>query len=161
MLDSVHDISAIARAVSTGDTVMLQRLLEAGADANGFDEDGIPLVEASGENCEAFALLVLHGARVDLADGEGRTWLHRTSMSTDDDPRLRLLLGKLDVNGADRDGWTPLDLAASCGYATTSRLLVAARADPQRLTNAGLTAAGVAIVNGHAVLAGTLSEHTG
>lgn len=64
-----------------------------------------------------------------------------------------------DVNATDREGRSPLILAASRGHLEICELLLAAGADPSAIDRDGNSAGALATRNGHPAIAALLREH--
>ena len=144
-----HKVSldrGLLRLLDSGEGQQVEKLLREGADANARDEAGTPaivLAAEKGYSPAAVKALLDHGARVDDADGGGKTALmiavKRYVMKV-----VNLLLesgARLDTR--DRDGNTPL-LEAICasafqdGAADLVSLLLAHGADARAVNQQGV-----------------------
>jgi ankyrin repeat protein len=95
-----------------------------------------------------------------LADEDGSV-LHHAIAGRDLPSFAAVLLDlQVPVNQADRNGWTPLHLAAAHGYEGSVQLLLDHGADVTARTLHGLTPADFAANNGHRRLALALSAPT-
>jgi ankyrin repeat protein len=147
---------AAARAAFHGDTAALRELLSQGADPDGTDEDGSPLIELAvrGDHVEAVRALADFGADLDVA-----SLIHNVAASRDLPDMLPVLLDLgADPSRRDERGWTPLHFAAAHGYAGSAAILLDNGADPDARTPEGLKPSDLAQRNGHTDLASSLTQ---
>ena len=87
---------------------------------------------------------------VKARDEKGQTALHHASLSDKTLSKARRLLSKgADVDAQDKQGWTPLHIAAFYGAEPIVDLLLAEGADPLKVTRGGETAYLIALARGH------------
>lgn len=134
--------ATLAHVVRTGRHALAIRLLAAGLDPQGVDEETTALVEASrrGE-ASMVQLLVAHGADPNRRAPNGLTPLTAAFLSEDPYPSAkRLLLDGADPNLEDAFGRRPLELALGVPDASTLRALLTAGADGAATLAGGDTA---------------------
>ncbi|KAK2993182.1 hypothetical protein RJ640_030806 [Escallonia rubra] len=128
--------SAVMVAAAAGHVEAFQLLVYAGADVNlhtKYRETAVSLSEAS-LNSDAFGKVLLEYARTKGNHCSGGIYaLHRAARRGDLDSVRLYLNGGYDVNFPDRDGYTPLMLAARDGHGSICELLIScgARCDIQ------------------------------
>ena len=136
---------ALPDAASRGYEAIVARLLEAKADPNFggvFDTDPA-LYSAGVEGHEGIvARLLAAGADPNAKNDFDCTALLGVADTEQEHEGIvaRLLAAKADPNAKDRDGNTPLMLAAKRGYEAIVARLLAANADPNVKNNDGMTA---------------------
>lgn len=87
---------------------------------------------------------------VKARDEKGQTALHHASLSDKTLSKARALLERgADVDAQDKQGWTPLHIAAFYGAEPIVDLLLAEGADPLKVTRGGDTAYLLALAKGH------------
>lgn len=125
--------SALHAAAQRGHKKQLQALLEAGADPNQAQANGVTALHVAalyGQE-QACSLLVAHGARLDVRDILQRTPLYY-AVCGGHVGAVRFLLAKgADWRLADRGGWTPATLAVH--QDAVSLLVVFAHGAPRAL----------------------------
>jgi ankyrin repeat protein len=126
-----------------GLSVVVQRLLEAGADANVKANDGrTPLHWASVDGHDAVVQRLLEaGADVNAKTNNGWTPLYRASADGHDAVVQRLLEAGADVNAKTNYGLTPLYRASANGHDAVVQRLLEAGADANVKENDGWTTA--------------------
>ncbi|XP_014668761.1 PREDICTED: uncharacterized protein LOC106810026 [Priapulus caudatus] len=129
-------------AAEKGNTALVVKLLEAGADVRHSDGSGWSalLHAAEAGHAETVAALLGAGAHVRHAARDGDTALILAAWEGHDDVVRRLIAAGADVNHADATGWTALMRAAESGMTETTRLLLDAGADTHRADDDGWTA---------------------
>ena len=112
-----HNRPPLHRAAAEGDSEALAALLEAGADADARDEDGVtPLhLAASPDIVEA---LLNAGADVDARPSNGRTPLHYAMLEGNGEVLDALLEAGANADVRSRDGLTPLHVTTSSDVVT-------------------------------------------
>ncbi len=153
--------SLLIEAAKGGHIETLTVLLDAGADANIQDDDGItPIFKASEQGyVKVVALLLAHQADPNLYDNIGRTPLMIASRNGYQNIVETLVEHDADVNAIEqlepnshRDisigGMTALIYASRGGHAGITEFLLKNGADPRLSSNTGETALGVAKQHG-------------
>lgn len=125
--------AALHAAAEQGNRRALRRLLEAGADPNQADADGVTALHLAAlyGHERVASLLIERGAWLDVRDRQQRTPLYYAACGGD--PRLVefLLMRGADWRLADRLGWTPAALAVH--HEAAALLAVFARRAPRAL----------------------------
>jgi len=131
-------ISALLNACGSGDVALVRHFLALGADIDEVDSDGDGVLRYAvvAANSELFELLLNHGADVHapmtgLAGEPGsRAIIVAAGVSDRWLDGLRMLLERgANPNERNREGITPLMVAAACGALEAVRLLLRASAD--------------------------------
>jgi N-acyl-D-amino-acid deacylase len=138
--------SPLFAAIQRGAVKDVERLLNAGADANATDADGVPAVMAATlfGDAEMVALLLSHGADANRTGPGGATALMWAS--PDADKMRRLLDRGANVNARSQSDRTALLVTASYpGTLDALRLLVDRGADVRAKDNGGSTALALAV----------------
>lgn len=107
--------SALAKAIMFGPIEMVQPLLEASADPNITDSNGLTalLAAANAPDTGTLSLLIAAGANVSAANARGQTALHFAAAGLSTPQYLPLLLSAgAEVNAADAKGNTPMHTLA-------------------------------------------------
>jgi uncharacterized protein len=120
LVPGMFSSSATVTAIGFSDLATTRALLDAGADPNETDRDGVTLIYYSviGNHTALARLLIERGAKVNTVDPRGMTpLLYATSADFGDSPMVDLL-PKMGANPAarTRDGLTALDLARKYGH---------------------------------------------
>lgn len=123
-------VDGLSLAAARGETAEVERLLDAGVDANARSiADEIPLYEAAlNGHAEVVAVLIAHGADVNARDYVGTTALMLASLRGHKHVVELLVSAGADVNARDEDGETALMKASRNGHAETARILIGAGA---------------------------------
>jgi ankyrin repeat protein len=159
---------------------MIQKLLQAGADANAVGTEGeTPLMTvARGGNVEAAKILLAHGAQVNASEPlHGQTPLMWAAAQSHPEMMRELIGHSAEVNARSaiqhwerqvtaepREKWLPpggftaLHFASRQGCLDCARILVDAKADINAADPDGNSAVVLAIINGHYDLAGYLID---
>lgn len=122
-------------AALDGQTVIINRLLKAGAALDGEPKlyDATPLTIALDNNCLSAAQLLLDkGAAARGRAGDAKTPLHAAAHMTNLKMMERLLSAGADINALDSEGETALHKAAATGDSTTCQFLVEHGCDLER-----------------------------
>lgn len=140
------------KAVEIGNSAVISRFLDRGAELNMRDERGwSPLMIAtSNGNEEITALLIRNGANVGDKDNAGYIPLHWAAFNGHDKVVNLLLENNSDPNAFSKFGWTPLMQAATRGHLVVAERLVEGGADVNLPSKDGWTALLKASSNGHA-----------
>ncbi len=151
----------LRRASWAGDAGEVQRLIQAGADANAADSGGFtPLMLAAGQgNAEIVRALLRAGADADVARVDGVTALLDACAAGQPEALAALIASGADVNARTRDGAGAMYWAAGRGYTEVARLLARAGCrleDP--VDRAGRTPLMHATINGQAGTVAALLE---
>ena len=129
--------------------LMLKTLLDAGADANAADNNGTTaLMMAIGRNEPSMVKALLDGGANANAETAGYTPLMWVAATNRDSGIITALLAAdANVHGRDKNGWTPLMLAAFGNRKSTEtvRRLLTAGADVNAKANNGATALMLAV----------------
>ncbi len=175
-----YGVTPLKLAAVGGDAKLLKRLLDAGGDANtaGTDGETLLMTAARGGHVEAAALLIERGAEVDARESwHGQTALMWAAAQGHPAMLRELLAHGADVNARSnheewerqvtsepRDKWlppgglTPLLFAARENCLACLPVLIEAGADVNATTPDGISAAVIALINGHFDVAGALLE---
>lgn len=133
---------SLNEAVQLNDIVLVNALIDAGADVNEKDENGeAPLHIAVVEGYREIAsLLIEKGAEVNVGNLRGLTPLHAAAWRGFRDVALLLIASGADVNAREnRDAVTPLHTAALAGREETAALLIERGADVNAKSSKALT----------------------
>ncbi|MGC9317098.1 MAG: ankyrin repeat domain-containing protein, partial [Armatimonadota bacterium] len=90
-------------------TELIEMLIDAGADVNAIDGEGMAPLHCAGHD-EAM-VLIDHGTDIDAIDGSGNTPLHRAARRGDLDAAGLLISAGAQLNIANDDDRTPLAVA--------------------------------------------------
>jgi uncharacterized protein len=144
---------ALVDAASSGDTQLVNQLLQKGGSPNWLGSDGrSPLYGAvANGHDQVVRLLLCFGADTSLhsCEEEGDTALVRASRMGHADICLQLLLHGANPHQANVEGVLPLVVAAQNGHINIVRFLLAHGADQRRRDRSGLTPLGAATSEGH------------
>lgn len=133
---------SLNEAVRLNDIVLVEALIDAGADVNETDEFGeAPLHIAAVEGYRDIAsLLIEKGAEVNIGDARGLTPLHAAAWRGYQDSVVLLIASGADINARDnKDAVTPLHTAAMAGRRETVSLLLERGADVNARNTMALT----------------------
>lgn len=149
-------------AAQFGDVALIKTLLERGALVNSVDHEGNSplgyLVSRKDAQNDGVALLLAHGADVNVANKSRRTPLHLAVMkSTPPEAAVQqkelvamLLAGGADANRSTYLGELPLHFAAAAGQSNeVLEQVLTATGESQAVTHAGYHALSEAARNGH------------
>ncbi|KAH9076670.1 hypothetical protein Ae201684P_010607 [Aphanomyces euteiches] len=145
------DIQAqLCQAAADGDLPVVQRLLQAGIDANSVSKDEqTPLLLACFHNHDAVIKELLeYGADVNCTDWLGRSPLYHAVKHGDYALASTLIALGATADPVDKLGWSPLLIAARFGFVDIVELLVDNHASQSR-TNLGQDARELAKEKGH------------
>ncbi len=133
-LSDMYGIYPLGRAAFYGFEEIVRYLIEKGANVNGRGLYNPPIFEAAeGGHTSIFKLLLKKGAKVKFKDPHTkRTILHAAAKGGQADIVRELIAKKLKVDSVDRNGITPLMLAASFSSAEVARLLIERKAKVNR-----------------------------
>jgi ankyrin repeat protein len=139
---------------------MIDTLLKAGADVDGYDQRGFtPLILAAynGQGAAVEALLARRADPCKPDAKQGNTAQMGVAFKGDDAIAARLLKTPCDVNARNKAGQTALMMAALFGRTAQIDMLLAAGADRAIADATGSTAASVAAAQGNDRLAAALA----
>jgi len=133
-LSDMYGLYPLGRAAFYGHEEIVRYLIEKGANVNGRGLYNPPIFEAAeGGNTSIFRLLLEKRAKVKFKDPYSkRTILHAAAKGGQAEIVRELIVKKLKVDAVDRDGITPLMLAASAGDEEVARLLIDNKAKVNR-----------------------------
>eukprot|EP01043_Picozoa_sp_COSAG02_P038580 COSAG02_NODE_2985_length_7617_cov_28.128226_3_plen_1254_part_00 len=142
--------TTLHKAANAGDVNVLKLILgKKGLDINARDEHGVcPLhLAASHGHAPAAALLLKHGAIMDLEDADGRTPLHYAANGDFVKVARLFLQHHAQVNYEDCEGWTPLHWAAKKDFCDLGAVLLEGGADKDWKDLRGMTPLHRAVCN--------------
>ncbi len=141
--------SLLMLAATHNDVGLVRALIARGAAVNHAVNGLTPLICATRDShqgrADAVMALVANGADVHQADAEGNTPLHHAALSIEPAVAAILLDGGSALDNINREGLTPLGIAAGAGNIVLSKFLLDHRAKPQ--TERGISAL-IATCNG-------------
>ncbi len=150
-----------AAAENNAEPAVLCKLLEAGAEIDAEDSDGMtPLCVAAVNGGQAnFEYLLSKGANLDkLRDTANELWIFSVAVNGADGI-LKILIDDLKVKfDGELDGKTALSCAAVRGHLSTVELLLKAGMDPRRTNASGATALHYAMFGSEKVMLRLLDE---
>ena len=125
------DFAALYDAVDKEDSLRLKQLLDAGADINDVDEDGLTVLMYAvvDKKKKIIPQLLQAGADVNASVEDGFTILMNECKEGRADTVKQLLKTNVDVNVADKDGLTALMYASDQGNAAIVKQLLKAGAN--------------------------------
>ncbi len=137
-------------AAATGQTDMIEALLQAGAKIDATSPYGTALTFATQSGIPpVYDLLLAHGAGINPVRADGETVLMYASRAGAVPIVADLLKRKVSVNAKDNDGATALSWAARDGQTEVGQLLLGAGASINAADSRGWTPLMYAAVNGH------------
>ncbi len=123
------------KGIAVGDTALIKRLLDEGADINAKDEGLTLLMKAATEGYVRTAkLLVDKGADIDVKTNEGNTALMYAAMAGYAKIAELLINAGVNVKAKNNMGWTAEMYANDKGYASIAQIIGggAAPVEPER-----------------------------
>lgn len=141
-----NGMSPLHVAVENGNVELVRFLIERGAKLNLRDRDKrTPIMMIDDDATTGLVQLLLNaGAKINLKDSEGNNVLHAAVRRGVDADIIRLLINYgASVNDTNLAGETPLMAAADEDASELVVALLEAGADPNRISHAGKTAAGM------------------
>ena len=138
-------------AAGSGDVLRLQQAIDAGGNVNAIDSlRRTPLFAAAFCNqTQVASLLIDRGSIADAKDFTGSSPLHTAVITGSDEVVKALLLKGANINIQDAMGYTPLHLAAATDQVGIVELLLEHGANVRISGKNELTAAALALRNGH------------
>lgn len=128
--DEYHSTTPLHIACERGYSIIADKLLEAGANANESERTLAPLVYAVlHKNFECAKVLIEHNAETNVCDGRGNTVLHIAVSNKDADTVKLLLDHEADPYGKTRDDDTLVCLAALTDSSSVLEVLVEHKCD--------------------------------
>jgi hypothetical protein len=121
----LHVYTIVSTAAETGDTKLIDYLLDKGQSAESADPGGQTalMVAALWKKPDSITELLSKGAKIDAKDNKGRTALMQVSFRGNTD-MINLLLDKgADINATDNQGETALTIAGDRGETAIVELL--------------------------------------
>jgi hypothetical protein len=163
VLDKEYNMTPLAQAASQGNLELIRILLNAGADVNGRNREGLtPLMQASTQaDVEVVQSLLDAGAKIDLRDDDGQSALHHAADEADAEVLKALLDAGASVDARDEAGRTALMVAAENGDEDNVLVLLKAGASVNLRNEDGKTALGLAKENNGGEVADILSAYGG
>jgi len=145
MTERTHNYTALYRAARSVDAEPALFLLRQNAHVDAKSSNGhTPLMIAAWRgNADPTLALLLHDADVNAADSDGRIALHHAAESSSPSPNVEHTMRTLMLNGSymnsakDKDGNTPLHLAARCGRDKNCTALLDLGSDINATNNLG------------------------
>lgn len=153
--------TALQLACRKGDVNIVRRLLQADADPDRRDANGLtPFLSAvfTGAKEETLELLVSAQANVSMQDDRGVGALHFASLHGDTYLQRWLLQHKAEIDSQTEHRTTPLMIASKRGLADTVSLFLDNRANTALTDEAGCTALMQALSAGHAEIAAKILD---
>ena len=143
--------NALQIAANSGHVECVALLLEAGANKDAANSDGITALHRAARmgHAQVVQLLLEAGADKNAADSDRRTGLHFAAQHGHREVVHLLLAAGAIKDGANNDRETALHLAASHGHLRVVRLLLEFRADKDVVASNGRSALHFAVQNGH------------
>lgn len=135
-------MSPLHAAVETGNVEIAEYLLQQGAKVNIRDfEKRTPLMMMDEDaSPEMFDLLVRYGAKLTLLDKEKNSVLHHFAENSNDGEIVRRLVAYgVNVNAPNKQGLTPLMIAAENGNPEVAKALIETGADVNAISKDGRT----------------------
>jgi ankyrin repeat protein len=120
----------------------VQKLLDAGEDANARVENGWTAILLAGSHCDnvdTIRVLIEAGADIHAVTDEGVSVLHAAAMVNNADVAALLVQSGADVEATTNNGTTPVMVAVSHGAVEVFKVLLEAGADLTRKNAAGMT----------------------
>lgn len=151
--------SALMLAASTGQTEIVEKLLDKGADASIKDTQGGSAIlrAVDGGHLDTVQTMLRHkNVDVHCLDDERRGLLHGAAVGGEVGILNVLLKEGLNVNAIDEKGRTPLHDAGRQGHLDIAKALLDAGANPTLIDNAGRKPSTVAWQNDHVSVMNTL-----
>jgi ankyrin repeat protein len=143
--------TALMRAAGSGQALIVDTLIKAGANVDGNDKYGTALMRAAANgHKEVFNILIEKEAKVDAVDKFGYNCLMRAAENGHDELVKLSLLKGANVNHTSTDSKkSALMLAAKNGHDNVVKTLLIAKANVNELSKDGTTALDYATENGH------------
>ena len=142
---------------------VVEFLLASGADINGRDRHGVPLLcylSLVGYK-DMVQLFLAHGADVNIRDEEGDTPLQQAAIGGHPEVVQMLLASHADINTRDYQGFTPMHEAAMGGFPKVAEVLLANQADINARDTNGFTPLSYAVSENQPEVAAYLRQHGG
>lgn len=138
--------SLLSIAAFRNDQSMVEILLDAGADINSRDKNGLSALHLASLNDQSPILeeLIKRGANIEIKDKYGCTPLMVAANSGKINNVETLLLHGANVHATDEEDATAITAAAQYGYNEIVSLLLKYGADPHKKCKLGLSAIGIA-----------------
>jgi len=155
-------VSDLVRAVEDGDLAAVRALLKAGADPNGHNREGEPVLLLAAYQERGLPIvreLLKAGADVDGTDHQQNTPLIVSVRDENLSLVKELVRRGADVNAKNVEGDTPLTNAACWGSERTVRFLLAHSADPNLPDGMNISPAQLARQQDHPTIAALIERH--
>lgn len=154
-----HGKTALMAAAAAGDAGLVEALLLAGADPSATNRLGgtVLMYGVGSGDVDTVRRLLETGPPLDARASNGWTAIMMAAAKNLDGLIVRLAAAGANPNIPDIHGWTPLMRATYQGHrAAVAALLDLPRIDPGHLSRMGQNALHLAVIGGHAEMAGAL-----
>ncbi|XP_063412561.1 death-associated protein kinase dapk-1-like [Mytilus trossulus] len=118
--------TALHSAASTGNTEIVQLLIDNGIEINFQNKDGSTALHSAActGNTESVQLLIANGIEINVQNKDGSTALHKAACTGNTESVQLLIANGIEINVQNKDGSTALHSAASTGNTESVQLLI-------------------------------------